>query len=360
MLLHESVKVTYTEIGNETKQILETFQDILKVLLKFYHDNKYGDKRGQIESIKDFKELKKQMKRYHNYSFTKPLLDQLNQIQSEFKNMFQAKRKINKSNVDLRSYIEQFKKGNWKLANSVKPIIQQYETSQSEPLKYKFNPFYIENPLIFQTNDYLKQFEKSDIEKVANRDLNIFKYSYIPLNDIVQSNFQYLAYMILNLSDKPIEKELTGSNIKSYFDLTIDDPQYKKLISLVKSYLSDNDKSKIPMILEIMNKFPEIKSANENSKQKIKYLYRGFPDEEYKSSSKYIAASKSINVAERFALKIGHLESEENRRSERGIIEKYEVSQDDIILDTTIFGGIFDEEEVIIKSDIKPIDRFYV
>lgn len=361
MILNESVNVTYTEISSESKQILETFQDILKVLLKFYHSNKYGDKRGQLNSLKDFKEIKKEFKRYHNYSFTKPILNQLTKIENEFKDMFQAKRSVNKVDInDFRSHIDKFKKGNWKSAKSLKPIIQQFSTSQKNPLEYTFNPFYIENPLIFQTNDFLRQFEKSDIEEVANKDLTKFKYSYLPLNDVVQSNFQYIAYMILNLSDKPITKELSGSDVKSYFDLTITDPKYKKLITMVKTYLSDNDKSLISQIIDLVEELPEIKSANDKEKEKISTLYRGFPDEDYTNSQDFIATSKSKRVAKRFALQIGHLEREDNRRSESGVIETYNVNPEDIILDTTIFGGIFGEQEVIISGKSKPVKRIYV
>jgi hypothetical protein len=361
MILNEIVNVTYTEISKDTRQILETFQDILKVLLKFYHSNKYGDKRGQLQSLKDFKELKKETKRFHNYSFMHPIMKQMNLIQNEFKDMFQAKRSARKFDTsELRSHIDQFKRGNWKSAKALKPTIQQFSTAQKKPLEYKFNPFYIENPLIFQTNDFLRQFEKTDIEEAANKDLNKFKYSYVPLNDMVESNFQYLAYMILNLSDKPMTKELSGSEIKSYFDLTITDPEYKKLIKMVKSYLSDNDKSLIPQIVKMMNDFPEIQSANEKSKETIGNLYRGFPDEHYPKIADFIATSKSRHVAKRFAFQIGHLESEDNRRSESGVIETYEVTPDDIILDTTIFGGIFGEQEVIIKGNVKPIKRIHV
>ena len=43
------------------------------------------------------------------------------------------------------------------------------------------------------------------------------------------------------------------------------------------------------------------------------------------------------------------MEREEDRRSDYGWVETFKVTPDDIILDTTIFGGIFNEEEIIIN-----------
>jgi hypothetical protein len=112
MILNESLQVTYYEIDDETRSILSTFQDILKTLLSIYHD-KSGDKRGQIKSLKDFKNLKKEMKRYHNYPFMKPILKQLDQINQELIDSIQSKRtskKIEMLNID--SALSIWKSGN--------------------------------------------------------------------------------------------------------------------------------------------------------------------------------------------------------------------------------------------------------
>jgi hypothetical protein len=362
MILNENLNVTYSEISSETKQILSIFQDTLKILLKFYHHNNHGDKRGQLKSIKEFKEMKKEFARFHNYPFMKPIFKQINKIQSEFLEMFQSKRSLKKIDYsDLRNKINAFKDGDWKSAKSIKPLIDTYQSSKKKPLEYKFNPFYIENPIIFQTNDFLKQFEKNDIIEVANKDLNKFKYSYIPLNDIIETDFQYLAYMILNLFDKPNTTTLSGRSLKSFFDMTILNKDYKNLILLINDYLYNNNKTLIPKIINLIKDIPEVSSANEEAKKSIKQLYRGYPyDDNYDTNEEFIATSKSSYVAKRFALQIGHLESEDNRRSEVGIIETYKVSPSDIILDTTIFGGIYGESEVIIKGNIKPSSRIKV
>lgn len=362
MKLNESLEVTYTEISADTKKILQTFQDVLKTLLKFYHGGVQGDKRGQIQSLKDFQELEKDLRKFRQYSFMQPVMDQIDQIQQEIKAVTQAKQQAQKIDFgSLRSAINDFKSGNWRSAQSIKSSVDSYSKSRKNPLKHSFNPFYIEDPLIFGSDNFLQRFEQSEIQEVANKDIDVYKYSYIPLNDITQADFQHLAYMILQLSDTATHKQISGKDLKSFFDLTIKNDHYKKLILTVQDYLHDNNKQLIPVILSLIKQLPAVNSANEQSKKNITYLYRGYLDDDGSpENSQFIATSKSKKVARRFALQVGHLEGEHRRRTESGIIDTYKVTPEDIVFDTTIFGGIFGEQEVVIRGDLVPIKTEYV
>jgi hypothetical protein len=352
MILTESLEVTYYEIDNETRNILETFQDILKTLLEIYHTNS-RDKRGQIKSLKDFKRLKQQMKRYHNYPFMQPVFIQLEKINKELIDAFQSKREIKKQpSPDISKALQIWKSGNTQQSISVaKSFINYNETfrkSVSEPLDYTINPLYIENPLIFRSNNFLETFEKEEITYVANLDLDEYKYSYLNLNELSINNFQYIAYFMLKLSDKPETTIIKGNEAEKSFKMAYSGEDFDKLLELVEDYLSENKKENIPEIINLIDNFPNIKQANENSKQDISTVYRGYPDYESDTKDDIIATSKSKQVAKRFAMQIGHFESEKNRRSDVGTIDTYEVAPDAIILDTTIFGGIYSEQEVII------------
>lgn len=365
MILKEELEVTYHEIDTDTKAMLETFQDILKTLLEVYHAPRSGDKRGKIKSLKDFKQFKKEMIRYHNYPFMQPVIKQINQINQELIDSFQSKREIKKIDLpDVSQAIKIWKSGNIQqsinVANKFSNYIKKYQSSVSKPLEDTQNPFYIENPLIFRSTNFLNEFEKDDIEYVSNLDLNKFKYSYLNLNELTINNFQYIAYFLLNLSDKPSTITIKGDNVEKLFKMVYSGPEFDKLLKLIEDYLSDNKKENIPEILELIEKFPKIKSANENAKKIISTVYRGYPTKESKPLDTMIATSKSKNVAMRFALQIGHMERPNNRRSEIGTIETYTVSPDAIILDTTIFGGIYNEQEVIIdvsKADLVDVDE---
>jgi predicted house-cleaning noncanonical NTP pyrophosphatase (MazG superfamily) len=368
MILNESFTVTAQEISADTRQVLEIFQEALAIIYKFYHSERSRDKRGSLPTVEDFKKLKREMIRFHNYPFMKPVINQLAEIQRDIIDFIQAQRQVSRTKrsqslPSTQSVIDIWKQGNVRAAiNSTQAfsgIVAAATRVAQDPLQSRRNPFYIENPLIFRTSNFLRQFERSDILTVINRDFSVYKYSYLPLNEISKNDFQYIAYFILKLEQEPVQKELSGSALSKYFDMAFQDEEYKRLVKLIEEYLSDNRRENIPEILELIDKFPEIKQANENAKTEIEYVYRGYPDDPdyYREDlPDILATSKFPSVARNFALQIGHLESEENRRSEVGVIDTYRVTPESIILDTTIFGGIFGEGEVIINPNLAVLE----
>ena len=368
-----SLTVTKIELPSDKIEVLRTFQEALRAIVNIYHSGGSSDKRGQINSLKEYMSLRDSLRRFHNYPFMVPVLKQFSQIEKELQQHMEAAKEVNnfsdKLDGMLGDVISAWKSGNTStIISATKPLtnfVKNYRTSKTNVLRGKFNPFYIENPLIFQTNDFLKVFEKSEIETVLNTNLDTHKFSYIPMNDLAETDFQYMAYIILNLSNEPVTVTLTGKDLARYFEISFGGEDYKTLINLVQDYLSTNEKSAIPKIIDLIHKFPKIREANDNAKETITKVYRGYPksdgDKSTMQQSDFIATSKYMSVAKRFALQIGHLEDSSSRRSDTGIIDTYDIVASDVLIDMTIFGGIFGEGEVIIRNNPKKIvDTDYV
>lgn len=376
-LLKEEQVIVPHEVDDETRGVLEIFQDLIALLYKHYHGAKYGDKRGGIQTVQNFKELKRALSGYHNYPFIQTVMKQIDALSLELIDRIQAKREVRKDPDDFAQLIlkakEHWMAGDLKAVLAADKVIQAKTQAQlrarktdAEVFQYRWNPMYIENPLIFQTNNFLETFEKSQMEEVINKDLNEFKYSYLRLPPSKHSDFQFVAYFILKLRNNQEPVVLKNSELKKYFDMAYSSDDYKALVTNVKNYLSSNDKSKIPVILQQLKKFPEIDKANQAALAKVHSVFRGIPldseDEETGEPSRltvkqviqrdaaqpYLATAKSFYSAKNFALQIGHLESDSARRSEAGVVIEYSLGEGAALLDTMIFGGIFGEGEVII------------
>lgn len=367
MILHESLQVRYLEISNDTKSLLQSFQEMLKITLDVYHKQS-SDKRGSIESLKDFKHLRKNIQKFHNYGYIRPLIDQIGQIEKELIEKISNTRTLRKHYItDIDDALRVWKThnidGQISSAKRFSLIVDKFKAAKSTPLKNRRNPYFIENSLLFQTNDFLKTFELPQIQYIIDLDIDVFKYSYLALNELTQNDFQYIAYFILQLSDVPTEKEISGMDLRRAFIMEYSGPQFDTLLKMVDDYLYDNKKENIQTILQLIEQFPKIYEANENAKKNITVLYRGLPLD---NNGNYniddvIATSKNKAVATRFAYGIGHLEPLSNRRSDNGVIETYSVTPDSIMFVVTIFGGIYGEDEVIIdRNKARLVNRVIV
>ena len=198
-------------------------------------------------------------------------------------------------------------------------------------------------------------FEREQIEAVMNLDLNEYRYSYLPLPPDKQGDFQYLGYYMLKLRNNQEPVSITGKEAKKYFDLAFDGSKYRELVTDITNYLHNNNKELIPKIVAGIQEFPEIAELNEKAKQGVTRVYRGVGGEpsitkilRQDRESRYVATSTSHSVAENFALQRGHLEDRNLRRVEDAVIITYTVGPASILFDTTIFGGLFGEGEVLI------------
>lgn len=384
MILTESLQVETYEIDKEVKMTLRAFQEVLKILYEAYHEGGYkGDKRGRLDSPKKLQELRKTLKRYHNYPFIDMIAQRIESTYNEYVEATKAVRQTKKQMPQIQQGIDKILAA-WKTHNPAK-IRQATEfarefaqnarkaSKRDEVLKYGFNPVYHENPLFLRSARFLEVFEQSEIERAMNLDLDEYRYAYLKLPNNKHTDYQYLAYFLLNLQNSPGEVELSNTKLKKYFDMAFSNEEYAELTKLVEGYLSQNKKENIPLIVEKIKQFPEIQEANERSKEKYDRVFRGIGihfDEEEGSppseqevldrdrESRFVATSDDYDAALNFAYSRGHLMSRDTRNNDLGYIIIYDVTPEAIILDTSIFGGIFNESEIVIdvsKASVKEI-----
>lgn len=365
MILSEAVSVQQMPepVPADVKRSLKLFQSVLSIVLEHYHAQYANDRRGQLQSVSQFKELKQKMAQHKNVPFVKPIIDQLDQINKEFIEKHKTAKTL--KSVDVRGPLDSILKA-WQsndanaIIQAAPPLVsymQSKEVATKDPLAGKRNPLYIENPLFFMSSNFLESFELEQIKEAATKDLSQFQYSYLPLPPDKRDNFQYLGYYILALKDNGQPVTLTGKQIQKYLDLAYSGSEYQSLVQLVQEYLLDNNIDNIPKILELIKSFPEIEKLNNSAKQSVTTVYRGISGEpsltqilQQERENRFVATSDMRSVAENFALQRGHLEGKDTRRVDHAVILTYSVTPDSILLDTTIFGGVFGEGEILIDT----------
>lgn len=364
-LLNEAASTTLvpTEIDTNLRRTLGLFQSILAIVREYYHTSRSGDKRGRLQSIEKFKEFKRKIAQHRAVPFVKPIFDQIDQINKEYASQFKSQRSLTKQDIQptIARVLQAWASHNPAvIITASAPLTayaQQHMASSRDVLRSKFNPMYIENPLFFTSSKFLEVFELDEIDQVLDIDLAKTKYAYLPLPLDKQNDFQYIGYFMLHLRDNQEPVTVTGSEVRKYLDLAYSGSKYSELVHSIEQYLSSNNKALIPKILGSINEFPEIVKLNNEAKQTIKTVYRGIGGEpsvdaikRKELSSQVVATSTSRRTAKTFALQIGHLEGSDSRRVEDSIILTYSVGPDSILLDTTIFGGIFGEGEILIDT----------
>lgn len=363
MILSEAASLEQTPslVPTDLKRTLKLFQSVLAIVMEHYHAQNANDKRGQLQSIEQFKSLKRKMTQYRTVSFIKPIVDQLDQINNEFISKHQSTRTLKKVDssapIDaaLRAWQSRNPQAILQAAPGVIEFMNTHRTAKTDPLANKHNPFYRESPLFFISNEFLELFEIDQIKEAASKDLSQFKFSYLPFPLDKQDNFQYIAYYILNLRDNQNPVNLSGKEIQKYLDMAYSGSKYQELVELVQGYLLQNNFDDIPKIVEMIKEFPEIEKLNNSAKQSITTVYRGIAGEsslefilQQEKANRFVATSDHKSVAENFALQRGHLEAKDTRRSEEAVVLTYSVTPESILLDTTIFGGVFGEGEILI------------
>lgn len=366
MLLNEDASMVQIPkpVDKSTVRTLKLFQQVLGIVFDAYHGHQMGgDKRGSLVSDQRFKAFKRKIAQYKDVPFVKPVFDQIAELNQQFIAKRQGARTTR--HLDLTPHINKAMDA-WR-RKDMRAILQSktelttftraLAAKGTDPLDNSRNPFYIENPLFFISARFLNAFEKDQIQTVIGLDLQRFQYSYLPLPKEKLDNFEYLAYYMLRLKDDDNPVTVTGSDVNKYFDMAYSGSEYETLISNVQRYLHDNDKTLIPGILAEIEKYPEIKALNDRAKQEITIVYRGVGGEgslerilTTDKKNRFVATSTSKRAAKNFAMQIGHLESSDMRRTEDAVLITYSVGPESVLLDTTIFGGVFGEGEVLIDA----------
>jgi hypothetical protein len=364
-------------INDDEKHFAEIFQYIVKLTL-----DTFKVKGWTGSNLEQYKKFKKELKRFSNYPFMVPLIKKIREWDNELISLFQSKRHVAQKNSEIKTLSTElmtlFMNGSideaYNYSLSVKQFIDSTKNRRNDIddiIGAKRNPLYIENPLFFGRNGLLDQFTKEDMIELIKIDLNINKWTYMPLPENKIQDFEFIVHWIQQLQSSSDPIEISSSIYSKYAEYAYSSVDFDRLKNLLKTYLHENDKSIIPQIINQINKIPDLAKTNDDQKLKISTVFRGIAVDETTTKkdiktqelqNKYVATSLSQRVAKRFSYQIGHLENEKNRRSDYGAVITYEVNYDSIILDTNILGGIFGESEIIIdvsKSKIIDIEMNY-
>lgn len=367
--------VSFRTASDDEIVMAQAFQDLTKLSLEFF-----SGKAGAPKSQKDLKKFRKEVKRFSNYPFARKMQKLADRIGKDLGTKFQAKRpSVRKSNTqELIALGERLAaalvsgKPDVVAADRALELANQVRNAGTDlELAHYRDPHHLEDPMIFSRPGFLQQFDHEMMEALVNKDLSKFKYTYLTLPSDKMGDFTYMVHWINELSDSSEDKELSNKEFTAYSEFAYSGEAFDKIKSLVDRYLHGNSKKLIPEILKAMSDVPDIEKTNEAAKKKITTVYRGVPladqdDEDDPESyrirpaydvddvlerdleQRYVATSTSRHSARNFALQKGHLTSDEGRRSKEGVIIEYSVTPDSIVLDTSIFGGLFGESEVII------------
>ena len=365
------------EITADERMDAESFQEFLGLFFEAFQKTKIDkrtagtdDRRG-IE-FRDYQNLKKATHRFSNRAWFDTAKKFFDRTDPMFKNYFGDRRKANKVTPEFvkatnEEMMNIFKRGNLEQIRALRPRLESFTDSFLRAQKKSiadeiYDPHYNENPLFFGSNQFISVFEHPEMERVINRDLSEYKYTY--LNQAQQSagNYQYMAYWIMELGNTPEPVSLSSTKFEKFTKYQYDTPQFTAFIEKVQKYLRSNDRSALKSIMQEMHEYPTLEDANNKAKQEIKKVFRGIgmhdeDDDNYvdeyairdeEKRRKYVATSTSFHSAQNFEYMKGHLDA--GRNSDIGFMLTYEVGPESIILDTKIFGGIFNEDEVVIDT----------
>lgn len=226
------------------------------------------------------------------------------------------------------------------------------------------NRHFHNEPSFFGSAQLLSSLTSEDYQELEMIDVDgpLFTAIDFPFRKL-EDDWHYVVYFLSKL--KTDSKPIVFTSLPDFRTFTkvahAGDENFKKLHTLVDTYLHNNDHRLIPQIVELIDLVPTIKAANEKRKNQIRIVYRGlgFGEDEYPTIAsikkeerkrQYVATSESKHAAKNFALQKGHLESDDSRRSGVGYILKYEVSPDAILFDTKIIETVFNESEILIDA----------
>lgn len=353
--------------------LAKKFQGLLGIVIR-YADIRYPKRENYLD-------FRKEVHPYLKYKFTKYINQMIQKTDKELQEIDRAREKVPEIRKEFSTKVkkleELFLSKNIEESLKILPEVKQHTESlnkasqpEEELVKVK-NPFFISGmSLIFsggKKSGPLQSFEKEDAEKLMDKDLHEYKYTFLNLPKNKLDDYEYMVVFIQNLRKEPKPVRLKPYDFRIWKTfLYTSNPEYQELEKLVDGYLYSNDKVSLQKVINMLPKFPELTKATQKIAQQNKIAYRGIPlfqgnltEKQIKQKEpKYAAASWSESVAERFAQARGHMEQQV--RSERGAILTYRVPKDAAILDTSVFGGVFGETEVIIDTTLAKLESINI
>lgn len=345
-------------ITKDERHLAIAFQEALKLLVDF--------SKIKYPTLNEYQSFRSNIIKYSNLPFFEKIKNRISQIDKKLSSIELAK-SIDPSNMFLmiQKSEQALRAGNYEafLQYAKNLNVDAQENRWFNPTniigKWKYHAWHKQNPLFFGTTGIIEQFDVEEQEKILNFNLKQPLWTYITIPDSKLHDYEYIIWWILHLRTSPKNVNIDDEEFKIYAEFAFAGPKFEQLKILISQYLQSNSKQLLPEILNLIMDIPEIAKMNAKKRKETTTVYRGIPINE-KISNKdiiaqdykqhYIATSKRYNVAKNFAMKIGHLESEEARRSEHGVIITYSVNPTSILFDTSILGGIYNESEIIINS----------
>lgn len=222
---------------------------------------------------------------------------------------------------------------------------------------------YTASPSFFGSLRLLDIIGYDDYVKINNIDFSKQLFTAIDFPSSKEDDFDYVLYFLKNLADSPKPVRINSSHEFRIHSKVANasDEKFEKLQQLTDKYLHSNDKALIEPISKLIKAIPSINAANEKAKRKTKVVYRGlgFSSKDAISikamiendrKQRYVATSDSKYAAKNFALQKGHLEHEDMRRSDYGIILVYKVTPEAILFDTKVVDTAYNESEILIDA----------
>lgn len=350
-------------INKLERHLAGQFQQLLKIVMKY----------AAIKNPKrsDYLDFKREVDPYRKYKFTKLINKAINGSDAELEKLDKAKEEAPRIRKDFSAKVKKLEKLflDKKIDESLQMLpdlqmdtqtLNKAGQSEEEHITVR-NPFLLSSAGLFfgggKKSGPIQTFSEKDAQELIKKDLHTYKYSYLNIPQSQLDDYEYIVGFIQNLQDSPKPVKLDSSKFrvwKTY--LYTENPQYKELEKLVDDYMYGNNKQSLDKALKLLPKFPELTKATQKITQRRKIAYRGVPlyDEHLterdvkKREPKYAACSWFEDVAVRFAQARGHLEAK--GRSEVGAILTYKVPKEAALLDTSVFGGIYGESEILIDT----------
>ena len=353
------MKVPVRPITDDERDMAIAFQEMLQINVDFWEN----------PSEKTYQVFKNNILKYNNVPFFKKIKKFISDTDESMKEIYIADK------TDLSQLRQITKRAEVALLGGNIPEFVRWSnqidanTLSKRGATVKFHkhlgPWYKENPLFFGSVGLLHKFEKDDQLEILKTDLHKPLWTYLSIPESQSHDYEFLVWWIMKLQTTNQPVEISKKDFINYAEYAHDGKIFSEFKKLLKNYLYDNKKESIAKIISMLSQLPDIKQMNDERKNTITTVYRGIATDgmsnkeivDKEKENQYVATSVYKRVAKRFALQIGHLESEESRRSEEGAILTYSVDADSILFDTSILGSVYGEEEVIIDtSKAKLID----
>ena len=332
----------------QTRPITEKEIDICKQFQQFLIPVLNFNKKRYIE-LEDAVQLNEALTKFKSLEYAQPILESL-------KEYFDA----GKRNVSLlNSVVKKIKSDTIELDKAIKKFESGDFNFHLDVVDYEHASSHLSNTFLERsgaasffsggkTDKLLESFTKTDMEQVIDK--KIKGQTYLNLKD--SSDWEKIVFFIKNLTTK---KEVNVTDAESWLKYN-ETPERKRLFKLVEDYQFNNDKREIAEIVRLIKADPDICVLNEKY-TKIKVVYRGIASNELIAvkdivkedlRQRFVSVTPIEKVAQRFAERRGHMDTEAN--SKHSYIITYKCKPGAVLFSTDLFGRAYNEVDYVLDT----------